>query len=51
MTETEAAARLRRGEVFPREMADAAAARVKATEPRVITSLMRTLDVARSARA
>ena len=47
LTATEAVARLRRGEVSPLEMVDAAAARIAAVEPRVNALPIRFLDVAR----
>lgn len=47
LTATEAVARLRRGEVSPVEMVDAAAARIAAVEPKVNALPIRFLDVAR----
>jgi amidase len=47
LTATEAVARLRRGEVSPLDMVDAAAARIEAVEPRVNALPIRFLDVAR----
>ncbi|NMJ43475.1 amidase [Roseomonas sp. JC162] len=47
LSATEAVARLRRGEVSPLEMVDAAAARIAAVEPRVNALPIRFLDVAR----
>ncbi len=44
---TEAVARLRRREVSPLEMVDAAAARIEAVEPRVNALPIRFLDAAR----
>ncbi|HWT08900.1 MAG TPA: amidase family protein [Roseomonas sp.] len=47
LTATEAVARLRRREVSPLEMVDAAAARIEAVEPRVNALPIRFLDAAR----
>jgi len=47
LTATEAVEKLRRGEVSPLEMVDAAASRIEAVEPRVNALPIRFLDVAR----